>query len=89
VDTGSAPWFDWGPYLWANGPNVSSTGLFWCNGQSGNPCNLARDVRYGDTNNAQFWGDFTHPTANAEDKVANALVTFIKTSPWVTPWIGN
>jgi hypothetical protein len=82
VDTTQAPWFDWGPYLWASGPTVSSsTGLNWCNGQNIQACNggLERDVRYGDLDplESQYWGDFTHPTASAQQKVASSLVDFL------------
>jgi hypothetical protein len=91
-----APWFDWGPYIWASGPSISpATGLYWCNGQGGNPCFTERDFRDGDLDPGYeaYWGDFTHPSADGGKKVADQLVTFIgKTpnkqgSPWVTPWI--
>jgi hypothetical protein len=91
VDYSQAPWVDWGPYLWASGATKSpSTQLFWCNGNSGNPCNRELDFRYGDPNNqTTYWGDFTHPTASAQSRVAGSLglLNFIQTSPWVTPWI--
>ncbi|MBZ5600213.1 MAG: hypothetical protein LAN83_18055 [Acidobacteriia bacterium] len=59
------------------------------------------DFRYGDLdpNYLQYWGDHTHPTAWAAEKVANQLVKFIQggqnglggpqqsISNWVTPWI--
>ncbi|MBZ5600215.1 MAG: hypothetical protein LAN83_18065 [Acidobacteriia bacterium] len=102
-----APWVDWGPYLWADGTTPSSgSGLNWCDSTTnrdplcqaqGNP----GDFRYGDLAEGytQFWGDHTHPTAWAAQKVANQLVKFIKgglnglggpqqnISNWVTPWI--
>jgi len=105
LDYSNAPWFDWGPYLWANGTIQSpGNGLFWCDSttrfnslcfSTGNQ----GDFRYGDDNDPiTYWGDHTHPTATAQEKVANQLVKFIKgqlTGPqsnisnWVTPWISK
>ena len=94
--TGNAPWFDWGPYLWASATSVSSkTGLFWCNGQAPAPCNGAQDVRYGVLGDQMnFWGDFTHPTYTAIGKVADKIVDFLTNTQnpnraWVAPWIGQ
>jgi hypothetical protein len=89
VDLSHAPWFDWGPYLWANGSAKSlSTGLFWCGVNSGGACAFGpSDVRYGDPGNLMLcWGDFTHPTDAGLKKVADALVTFLG-NPWLAPWI--
>jgi hypothetical protein len=102
VDYNLAPWVDWGPYLWASGPIVSTgTGLKWCNGQGTPQCPLAqRDVRDGDIfgDSITYWGDYAHPSAKGAEKVANQLVKFIQgqlpapqsnISDWVTPWIGK
>ncbi|MBZ5707082.1 MAG: hypothetical protein LAN63_17180 [Acidobacteriia bacterium] len=95
-----APWFDWGPYLWANRDEASSSGLAWCNGEDDPICQRARDFRFGNLTPGKegFYGDYTHPTYTAQGKVATQLVKWItgqKTSlgpqsfitDWVTPWI--
>jgi len=82
VDLTVAPWFDWGPYLWVNGPNQRSDLLVWCGGQpSPNVCNGTWDVRYGDTNpmySSTYWGDYTHPTNLGQQKVAGQLVKWLQ-----------
>jgi hypothetical protein len=56
------------------------------------------DFRYGDTaaGYTEWWGDHTHPTYQAQKKVADQIVSFIKgtlqgpqafISDWVTPWV--
>ncbi len=94
VDYNHAPWFDWGPYLWASGDHPRSDGLVWCMGQNSGLCTQdQRDVRDGDLGDQiNFWGDFTHPAAKGAEKVANQLVKFIKPvtqggSPFVQSWI--
>ena len=98
VDTSVAPWFDWGPYLWTAGINGRSDGLIWCGGQTTPPtqCEGNYDVRYGNLQDEKdYWGDYTHPSATGQQKVANLLVEFIKgtlpspqtnISNWI-PWI--
>ncbi|HZQ69932.1 MAG TPA: hypothetical protein VFA68_15515 [Terriglobales bacterium] len=97
VDYSKAPWFDWGPYLWASGQTQRQFDLLvWCNGQGTAQCPQTQlDVRYGDRFNPNFWGDFTHPTAMAAEKVAKLLMIFIGKdpdgvrpgSPFVLPWV--
>ena len=97
VDYNHAPWFDWGPYLWASGDTPRSDGFVWCGGQPGNPCNGNYDVRYGDLGNeTKYWGDYTHPSYLGQNKVATLLYQWITgnlnsaqsfMSGWVTPWM--
>jgi hypothetical protein len=96
VDYNSTPWFDWGPYLWADGENKRQFDqLNWCNGQGNFNCSqFQRDVRDGDIfgDHNTYWGDYTHPSAKGAEKVANQLVRFVKPlpdggSPFVQAWI--
>jgi len=73
-NNGSAPWINWGPYFWADGPTPRSDGLAWCGGSlSPNPpCNGANDF-----------------APNGEDPVVvtkqdNMLMNFFLNSPYTT-----
>lgn len=93
-NVGHAPWFDWGPYLWTNGVSGRSDQLRWCGGQGGTACLGTYDVRSGDlSNQTDYWGDFTHPTAQGEGKVATQLVKWVQgtlPSPqsYISQWLG-
>jgi len=90
--TGHAPWVDWGPYLWISGETQRSDLLRWCGGQQDSLCNGTSDVRNGDsTDQADFPGDWTHPTAQGLAKVASQLVTFFTqpTSQGGSPFVQN
>ncbi|HZQ70063.1 MAG TPA: hypothetical protein VFA68_16175 [Terriglobales bacterium] len=101
LDYSMAPWVDWGPYLWTDGFNGRSDGVVWCGGQSDPKCNEHYDVRWGDLLKPTiYWGDYTHPSAYGQAKVANLLFQFITgtfptghpqqtISDWVMPWIGD
>lgn len=89
VDYTVAPWVDWGPYLWAYGEAKRNFDqMNWCKGQGDLACpHDQRDVIDGDLlDPVNYWGDYTHPAGTGVKKVANLLVNFIQTSPWVTPW---
>jgi hypothetical protein len=91
---GGAPWFDWGPYLWTNGVLGRSDGFLWCGGQPGLACARNYDVREGDlADELDYWGDYTHPHANGQQKVAGQLVKFVQgtlASPqtYISDWLG-
>jgi hypothetical protein len=87
LDYNTAPWVDWGPYLWADTTTAAANGLFWCDTINATDFNCLRtldegDFRFGDpsggTFSQQFWGDHTHPNYQGEKKVANELLKFIQ-----------
>jgi hypothetical protein len=75
-----------------DGSNSRSDGQYWCGGQPGVRCNgNIFDVRYGDLNDQlHYWGDYTHPSAFGQQKVATLVKNFMvgpTASAWVTPWM--
>lgn len=89
VDYNNAPWFDWGPYLWASGNDPRSDGLFWCN-NNGSRCSGTIDFRNGDPANG-LYGDFTHPRHTGQTKAATKIVEWLtdQNNNLVTPWINQ
>jgi hypothetical protein len=81
----NAPWFDWGPYLWASGNVQRSDGLVWCD-NNGQLCENLRDFRYGDPMNGHY-GDFTHPAHTGQEKAATQMLNFLLNSPFTQAWI--
>jgi hypothetical protein len=85
---GGAIWFDWAPYLWANGYNLSpGNNLAWCDSTTTNQpscSNNQGDFRYGDLSNQNVcYGDHIHPSYQGQGKVAGRLVN------WIRPDLNN
>ncbi len=72
--SGAAPWVGWGPYLWANGTSARQDGLVWLNS----------DFRYRFSSGSGV-NECTHPSVNAERKVASLLLDFMTVTPQ-TDW---
>lgn len=92
VDYSNAPWFDWGPYLWASGQFQRSTDLLnWCNNNPGTICEGHRDFRFGNVADDGLYGDLTHPRWEGQQKAAAKILEWL-TDPnnaFVAPWIGQ
>ncbi len=89
VDYNNAPWFDWGPYLWASGNIPRSDLLVWCNNNGPN-CTGDIDFRNGNASMG-LYGDFTHPRHDGQTKAATKIKEWL-TDPnnhLVTPWINQ
>jgi len=86
VDYSHAPWFDWGPYLWASADTPRNDGLVWCNAQGFSPCNSDRDFRLGDPLNG-LYGDLTHPAHTGQTRAATKILDFLLNSPFTQAWI--
>jgi hypothetical protein len=71
---GAAPWIGWGPYLWANGTTPRRDGTVWLNS----------DFRYRYSSGTGV-NECTHPSINAERKVAGRLLDFMTATPQ-TDW---
>lgn len=97
LDYTVAPWFDWAPYLWASGTNVSSgNGLNWCDSTTTNNQFCAHnpgDFRYGDLAYPAYFGDHIHPTSSGQAKVAGQLLKWFQgilppAQSYVSDWLG-
>lgn len=75
LSNGVAPELVWATYPWANGVIPRSDGLYWCEGQTGSPCNGEVDFNP---------GDGIHPNLTGDKKVSNMVMNYFLNSPYST-----
>ena len=75
---GPAPWVAWSTYLWADGLGADDVP----GGIPGRSDGLEWSC-------SDFQSDGVHPSASGRTKVANALMTFLKSDTTATPWFAR